>query len=92
MQNRTGAGDCGSERVMRHVQLCLVVVLVFLLAVVGCGCTITIGGGFMDSEDNGAAGPTEAPPLPQPTVWRVPSPELTPEQQQRHDEVDRFRL
>ena len=90
MQNGTGAGDCGSERVMRHVQLCLVVVLVFLLAVIGCGCTITIGGGFMDSEDNGAAGPTEAPPLPQPTVWRVPSPELTPEQQQRHDEVDRF--
>ena len=83
MQNGTGAGDRGSELLLSSALLCLV-------AGLGCGCTITIGGGFTDSEDNGATRAEDAPPLPAPTIWRVPPPKLTPEQQLRQDEVDRF--
>jgi hypothetical protein len=90
MQNGTGMGNRSSERLLRSVRSCLAAVLVSLLVVVGCGCTITIGGGFTDVEDDSQAGPAEVPTLPEPTVWHVPPPELTPEQQQRQDEVDQF--
>lgn len=90
MQNRISAGHRRSEHPLGAVRRSSAAVLLGLLAVVGCGCSITIGGGFTDFEDDGQAGSAEVPPLPEPTVWRVPPPELTPEQQQRNDEVDRF--
>lgn len=51
MQNGTGAGDRSSGRLLGSVRLCLAVVLVCLLAALGCGCTITIGGGFTNFAD-----------------------------------------
>jgi len=66
-----------------------------LLASALCGgCTITIGGAAsLDDNDtsmNGSDPGKAAPPLPEPTVWRVEPPPLTPEQQQRKDEADQF--
>lgn len=86
MQNGSSAGDRGSEHRSGSVILCLLC----LAAMLVCGCTITIGGGFTELKEDGAAGPGDAPPLPEPTVWRVPPPELTPEQQPRQDEVDQL--
>jgi hypothetical protein len=60
-----------------------------LVLALSSGCTITLGGGFDETAAEGSE-PGTAPPLPQPTVWRVEPPQLTPEQQQRKDEVDAF--
>ncbi len=39
---------------------------------------------------SGAAGPGQAPRLPEPSVWRVDPPQYTPEQEQRKQEVDAY--
>jgi hypothetical protein len=67
---------------------------VFLASALCWGCTITIGGSASFDDDtptaSGGTSTGKAPPLPEPTVWRVAPPPLTPEQQQRKDQVDQF--
>jgi hypothetical protein len=60
------------------------------------GCTLRIGGDFAPFEDDDTPGDSsdsgggEVPRLPEPSVWHVPPPDLTPEQAQRKDEVDAY--
>jgi len=66
-----------------------------LSTIVGSGCTIRIGGGFSPLGDDGTSqDEDEGTPtrLPEPDIWRVSPPELTPEQQQKQDEVDQYLL
>jgi hypothetical protein len=61
----------------------------FLATALSYGCTLRIGDGSKAFEDDGTTWSYgERPRLPEPATWRVPPPELTPEQQQRQDEVD----
>lgn len=75
----------------------LMIILLFMATTLAFGCVITIGDGSGSSDsdsESSATGagqpPPPAPPLPNPTEWRVTPATLTPEQQQRKDEVDHY--
>jgi hypothetical protein len=76
-------------------------VMLFMVAALSHGCIIQLGDGLPwasssassgesgEGAGSGTPGP-KAAGLPEPTEWRVPPTELTPEQQRRRQEVDAY--
>jgi hypothetical protein len=83
----------------RIVALVVVVALPAMTVLPLSACVIRLGTASESSSDSASSAGSEAtsgtsttpvPPLPEPSVWWVPLPVLTPDQQQRKAEVDQY--